>query len=119
LNGSTITQITHMHPNVLVSGLQPVAIAANGVDLAANFVGQDDQNAPPYDVDLDTGQVTRLRLRTGEGKAIGISSDGTRVLVALFSLASQRLSPRIATIPFGGGTPTVLVRGTAWASWNE
>jgi Tol biopolymer transport system component len=118
LGGSTIMQITHTHPNYLVEGLQPIAVAANGVDLAADFVGQDTDFA--YTVNLRTRKVTRLTVGNQVNTAYGISRDGTRVLVCIDGFETNpKQATRVATMPFGGGSPRVLVSGACGASWNR
>jgi hypothetical protein len=56
------TQITHSHPNRLVSGLAPIAVSANGQRMIAAFGGEDTDNA--YTVNLDSHAVHELHVGT-------------------------------------------------------
>jgi len=118
LKGSTITQITHTHPNGAVDGLAPDAIAANGVDLVTNFVGTDTGQA--YSVNLASHKVTKLIVGHQMTGAYGISRNGTRVLVS-YGAFEEPTTPvaKLATIPFRGGRPTVLLSNASEPSWNQ
>jgi hypothetical protein len=118
LSGSHSTQITHTHPALPVDGLQPVAFAADGIHLLAEFVGTDTGQA--YGVNVKTHSVKILKV-AGQSmvSGFGISRNGKRVLVGYGSFAGPSAKEQIAWIPFSGGPATVLVKGGAGPSWNR
>jgi hypothetical protein len=117
LSGSQTMQITHTHPSLPLDGLQPVAVSGNGVNLLAEYVGTDTDQA--YAVNLRTHKVRRLAVK-GQYEAAGfaISRNGRRVL-----LSAGPFGPlsgyTVYTEPFTGGKATVLVRPGAEPSWNR
>jgi hypothetical protein len=120
LNGTHETQITHTHPGPLVSGLGPVAVSADGTKMIADYGGQDTSIA--YTVDLKTHAVKIVKV-TGAGQQYvtpwGISRDGKRLLVDIGGFENTLSAGKIESVPFGGGSPTVLVAHGGVPSWNQ
>jgi hypothetical protein len=50
---------------------------------------------------------------------MGLSRDGKTVLAARGCGELATPFGLVETIPFGGGSPTVIVKGPCAASWNE
>jgi Tol biopolymer transport system component len=117
LSGGKRTQITHMKVPQLEDGLMPIAVSADGTKLVAEYVGEDTSQG--YTVDLATHKVVALTVPKQENSAYGISSDGTRVLVTYGGFEGPSTHAVIATMPFGGGKPTVLIHGGYQPSWNQ
>ena len=117
MHGSHTTQITHMTLPALIQGLVPLAVSADGTKLAAEYEGEDTSEG--YSVDLVTDQVTQLVVGTQENSAFGISRDGGSVLVSYGGFEGPSTNAVIATMPFAGGTPTVLINGGYQPSWNQ
>jgi Tol biopolymer transport system component len=117
LNGGHLTQITHMKIGSLVDGLVPVAVSADGTYLAAEFVGTD--TAAGYSVNLATHVVKRLVVKGQEVSAWGISRDGKRILVDFGGFENPPQDGTLETVPFSGGSPTVLVTHGDLGSWNQ
>jgi Tol biopolymer transport system component len=101
----------------LVSGLTPTAFSADGTKLLAEFGGQD--TSYTVAVDPQTGAQRVLGPR-GERGHVGaaISRDGTQVLVATGGYDPSNRGD-VATVPWGGGAPTVLVRNADEPDWNR
>lgn len=110
-------QITHTKPGLLVSGLAPIAVSADGTRLAADYVGQDTDSG--YTVNLVTHKVTQLRAGQQNVTAWGISRDGKRVLVSVGGFQGPPSTGNVETMPFGGGKPTLLVAHGDNPSWNQ
>ena len=117
LHGSKQTQITHMKIPELLQGLVPIAVSADGSKLVAEYEGEDTSEG--YSVNLVTHKVTNLMIPKQEDSAFGISQDGTRVLVSYGGFEGPSTHAVIATLPFGGGTPTPLIHGGDQPSWNQ
>ncbi len=117
LSAGHFQQITHTRPGLLVSGLAPVAVSADGIHLAANYGGQDTDSG--YTVNLSTHKVTPLRAGKQNVTAWGISRDGKRVLVSVGGFQGPPSTGKIETMPFGGGRPTLLVAHGDDPSWNQ
>jgi len=117
LNGTHETQITNVKASSLQEGLVPLAVSANGVNLVADFVGEDTSNA--YTVNLKTHASKELMVSGQTVTPWGISKNGQRVLVVFGGFEANASAGRIETLPFGGGSPTVLVAHGNVPSWNQ
>jgi hypothetical protein len=117
LNGSHNTQITNVHASTLQSGLVPLAVSANGVDMIADFVGEDTSIA--YTVNLKTHASKELMVSGQTATPWGVSKNGRRVLVVFGGFEASPSAGKIETLPFGGGSPTVLVAHGNLPSWNQ
>ena len=112
-----LRQLTHLRIRKLVSGLVPLAFSADGARLLAEFEGQDTNEAWTMTV-----AAARPRRLVSHGRSVvgeGISANGATVLVSEGSFEAPPSNGRIATLPFGGGAPVVLVAHGASASWNR
>jgi Tol biopolymer transport system component len=111
-------KLTNTPVSNTVQGLTPIAFSANGKHLLANFVGPQGSNrAEAYTVDL-SGRKPVWRDLTGQGNGyIGdaISSDGRSILMTKGTAAAP---VSIETIPWAGGTPTMVAAQGAYASWD-
>jgi Tol biopolymer transport system component len=117
LSGGHAQQITHTKPGLLVSGLAPIAVSADGTRVAADYGGQDTDSG--YTVDLVTHKVTQLRAGQQNVTAWGISRDGKRVLVSVGGFQGPPSTGKVETMPFGGGAPALLVAHGDNPSWNQ
>jgi Tol biopolymer transport system component len=115
MNGAHSTQITRVKANFLQEGLVPLAVSANGVDMIADFVGQDTSYA--YTVNLKTHATKKLIVSGQTVTPWGVSKNGKRVLVVFGGF--ETAAGTIETLPFGGGSPTVLVAHGNFPSWNQ
>jgi hypothetical protein len=118
-NGKT-TQITHMKIPALDAGLTPIAASSSGTRIIADFGGEDNTNA--YSVVLTSHAVHKITIKgaTGEMSADGISADGTQLLINYGSF-EQPTSKKsvIASVPFAGGKPKILVHGASSPAWRQ
>jgi hypothetical protein len=112
-----VRKLTHVRVGSLVSGLAPLAFSADGARLLAEFGGEDTSEA--YAVDVTTGRARALHVGRQEVQGAGISSDGSTLLLDTDSFEQAPSHGRIVTVPWGGGSPTVLVAHGAQASWND
>lgn len=118
-DGSGARRVTRVRIGKLVSGLNPVAFSADGTRLAAQFTGQDTSQG--FAVTLATGAARDIGRRSFDGTAAyGISRDGGQILAATgFPDLGPGPGQNVVSIPFGGGTPTVLARRATWPDWNR
>jgi hypothetical protein len=114
---SPARRLTNVPAGKLVVGLVPIAFSADGSRLLSEFEGQDTSAA--WTVRVPSGRARPIALRDQSVVGAGISRDGGSLLVDLGSFESPPSSGRIASIPFAGGRPTVLVAHGAQASWNR
>ncbi len=117
LSGGRVRQITNLKVPALLFGLVPLAVAADGVHLVASYQGEDTDQA--WTVNLKTGGLKQLKAGTRYVSPWGISRSGKRVLVGLGGFESAASTGDVATIPFGGGRATVLVKHAGIPSWNQ
>jgi Tol biopolymer transport system component len=117
LNGGHTTQITHVHPGPLEDGLVPIAVSADGTRLAASYVGEDTDFG--YAVNLVTHSVKSLVVKSQAVTVWGISRDGKRMLVDFGGFENAVSAGTVESMPFGGGTPTVLAKHANLPSWNQ
>jgi dipeptidyl aminopeptidase/acylaminoacyl peptidase len=115
-NGHT-TQITHVPVGPLVFGLVPVAVSANGRRLIAEYGGTDTSNA--YTVDLGTHATHEVKVHGQTVTGWGISRDGKRLLIVFGGFEQSANHGKVESIPWGGGTPTVLEQHGNEPSWNQ
>jgi len=116
-DGSGHAVITRTKVPRLVWGLTPTAFAAGGTRLLAQFGGQNTSYA--VGVDPATGAERVLGPRGEQGFiATAISKDGETVLVASGGWDESNRGD-VVTVPWAGGTPTVLVRNADEPDWDR
>ncbi|HEX7292373.1 MAG TPA: hypothetical protein VF250_14735 [Conexibacter sp.] len=114
-DGGGVRQLTHLRIPRLLSGLTATAWSADGRRLLAEYGGQDTSEA--WAVDVASGRARDLTGRFDGVIGADLSADGATVLVQRgYFDDPQRQS--VATIPFGGGRATVLVRHGSAPSWG-
>jgi hypothetical protein len=109
--GGDARQLTHTH-----AGIYPAAWSANGDHLLAAYPAS--HNGKLYAVAVTTGDAQALTGFVGDLFPGDISRDGTTVLADIG--CGGTLSPYglIETIPFAGGSPSVIARGPCRATWT-
>lgn len=100
-------RLTNVPAGKLVTGLVPLAFSAAGDRLLAEFEGQDTSEA--WTVRVPSGRARRLTVRRQAVQGAGISRDGRTVLIEQGAFENPPSRGRIASIPFAGGRPRVLV----------
>jgi len=113
-NGSGARQLTHMPVDKLAEGLVPVGLSADGKHMLADFEGTDQSSA--WAVDLTGARVVPRPLLKTMNSAQAISRDGSTVLL---TTGFEGSPSSVESVPFGGGTPTVLAPHGTTASWNR
>jgi hypothetical protein len=109
-------RVTRTKVPFLLSGLDPVAWSADGTRLLAEFGGQDTSYAQT--VDPVTGAVGRVGRRSDGIVGYDLSADGTTILATTGGYDPG--DPHdVVTIPYAGGTPTVLVKSAFSPDWNR
>jgi Tol biopolymer transport system component len=117
-SGVRVRKLTHVAVGSLVQGLVPLQFSASGSRLVAEFEGEDTSAA--YTVNVATGQARAVTNSRGRSvQAAGISSDGSTLLVDENAFEQPPSNGRVASVPFAGGRPTVLVAHASQASWNR
>ena len=114
---STARRLTKVPADKLVVGLVPIAFSASGSRLLSEFEGQDTSAA--WTVRVPSGRARPITFRNQSVVGAGISGDGGTLLIDLGSFEAPPSSGRVASIPFAGGRPKVLVAHGAQASWNR
>jgi Tol biopolymer transport system component len=114
-DGSGVRQLTHLRIPRLLSGLTATAWSADGARLLAEYGGQDTSEA--WAVDVASGRAHDLTGSFDSVIGASLSADGTTVLVQRGYFDDPRRQS-IATIPFRGGRPTLLVRHGSAPSWG-
>lgn len=116
-SSSAARRLTDVPAGKLVVGLVPIAFSASGSRLLSEFEGQDTSAA--WTVRVPSGRARPIIFRNQSVVGAGISRDGGTLLVDLGSFEGPPSSGRVASIPFAGGRPKVLVAHGAQASWNR
>lgn len=116
LRSGRSTQITRLRLSRRVEGLVPVAVSRDGTRLVVQYEGFDAWQA--WTVNLTTERVHELTAPEKSATSSGISRTGRRVLVGIGGQA-RGSNDKVETIPFSGGTPTVLVAHGGEPSWNQ
>jgi Tol biopolymer transport system component len=111
-----VRRLTTTKVPFLLSGLDPVAWSADGTRLLAEFGGQDTSYAQT--VDPATGAVRRVGRRADGIVGYDLSADGTTILAT--TGGPDPGDPHdVVTIPYAGGTPTVLVTSAFNPDWTR
>ncbi|HYH52532.1 MAG TPA: hypothetical protein VD761_00225 [Solirubrobacterales bacterium] len=118
-NGTQQKRLTHTEVGPLLTGLTPTEWSTDGRRLLAEFGGQDTSYA--VTVNPRTGAQRPLdKMGDGEQGFVGtaLSGDGSTVLG---STGGFEPGPdhRVATIPYGGGKVTTLVKGGFEPDWSR
>ena len=111
-----VRRITTTKVPFLLSGLDPVAWSADGTRLLTEFGGQDTSFAET--VDPATGIARRVGRRSDGIVGYDLSADGTTIL-ATTGGPDPADAHDVVTIPYAGGTPTVLVSGAFSPDWTR
>lgn len=115
--GKQVRRLTQTKVGPLLLGLSPTQWSANGRRLLAQFGGQDTSYA--VTVNPRTGAQRPLIEATEQGFAgAGLSADGKLVLGATGGFEPGP-GHDVATVPYGGGKPTVLARNAFEPSWSR
>ncbi len=120
--GARSRAITNVTLSAPWTGLEPVAVSADGKHLLANLVGTNDSQA--WCVDLSTNPVSEHALGAAGTVTIGnaISRDGREVLITEGSgtLAGDDFSKStVAVEPWNGGLALTVAQHGAFASWDR
>lgn len=114
-DGSGIHRVTRTRPPFLLAGLAPLAWSADGTRLAAEYEGQDTDEA--WRVDPQTGATADA---TGAFDGVvgwGLSRDGSLLLASTGGFDSPDGS--ILAIAWDGGARTVLARRASQPDWSR
>lgn len=115
--GRHVRRLTHTKVGPLVLGLFPTEWSGDGTRLLCEFEGQDTTYAVA--VDPSTGSERVLGGSTEQGfVGTAISRDGSTVLGAAGGF-EPGLHHYVATIPFTGGRPTMLVDNAYEPDWSR
>jgi Tol biopolymer transport system component len=117
-NGKGVKRLTHTTVGDLVSGLFPTAWSASGNQLLAEFGGQDTSYAVA--VNPKTGKEKNLSPDNTETGFAGVAltPNGKTVLGYIGGFEGGSTSLKIASVPYRGGKPKVLVNGGFSPSWG-
>ena len=117
-NGKKVKRLTHTKVDPLTAGLFPVAWSASGNELLANFGGQDTQ----YGVAVNprTGAEKSLSPGNSETGFVGaaLTANGKTALGYLGGYEGPGSQLKIASVPYKGGKPKILVSGGFSPSWG-
>jgi Tol biopolymer transport system component len=115
--GKQVKRLTHTNVGQLLQGLYPTQWSANGKRLLAQFNGQDTTYA--VTVNPQTGAQRPLIEATEQGFAgAALSADGKLVLGATGGFEPGP-GHNVATVPYGGGKPTVLAKNAFEPDWSR
>jgi Tol biopolymer transport system component len=117
-NGKGVKRLTHTKVDALTVGLFPTAWSASGNQLLTEFGGQDTSYA--VTVNPKTGKENNLSPGNSETgfAGVGLTPDGKTVRGYIGGFEDGGASLKIATVPYKGGKPKVLVNGGFNPSWG-
>jgi Tol biopolymer transport system component len=116
-DGSGVRRLTTTKVDPLLSGLSPLDFSADGAHLLTEFGGQDTSYA--VTVDPRTGAQRPVVAATEAGfVGAALSADGSTILGATGGWDPNDRHD-VVTIPYAGGTPTVLARDAADPDWSR
>jgi len=116
-NGRAINRLTHTEVGPLLQGLYPTDWSYNGKKLLAEFEGQDTSYAVA--VDALTG-AQRPIVKKEEKGFVGTALSGYGGTVLGFTGGFEPGPDHdVATVPYGGGEPKILVRNAFEPDWSR
>jgi Tol biopolymer transport system component len=117
-NGKGVKRLTHTKVDALTVGLFPTAWSASGNQLLTEFGGQDTSYA--VTVNPKTGKEKNLSPNNSETGFAGVAltPNGKTVLGYIGGFEGGSTSLKIASLPYKGGKPKVLVNGGFSPSWG-
>jgi Tol biopolymer transport system component len=117
-SGKGVKRLTHTKVGPLTAGLFPVAWSRSGNQLLTNFGGQDTQYAVA--VNPKTGKETNLSPGNSETGFVGVSltADGKTALGYLGGYEGPGSQLKIASVPYKGGKPKIILTGGFSPSWG-
>jgi hypothetical protein len=116
-DGTGRKQLTRTKVPMLLEGLVPMQFSADGERLLTQFVGLD--TSETWTIQIAGASPRQLKVRGVSVTAGGLSQDGTAVLVDYNGFLNPPSAGTVETVPFTGGTATVLVRHAGFPSWNR
>lgn len=115
--GSQVKRLTNTKVGALLQGLTPTAWSDDGKRLLAEFVGQDTSYA--VTVNPQSGAQRRIG-PAGEQGFVGTALSGDGMTVLGFTGGFEPgPNHRVATIPYGGGKVTTLVKDGYEPDWSR
>jgi hypothetical protein len=115
--GKAVKRLTHTNVDPLLQGLFPTDWSANGKQLLAEFEGQDTSYA--VKVNPKTGAQKPVVKATEQGfVGTALSSDGKTVLGWTGGFEPGAPGQAVATVPYAGGKPKVLVKKGYESDWS-
>jgi Tol biopolymer transport system component len=117
-NGKGVKRLTHTKVDQLTVGLFPTAWSASGNELLTEYEGQDTSYA--VTVNPKTGKEQSLSPGNTETGFAGVAltPNGKTVLGYLGGFEGPGSQLKIASVPYRGGKPKVLVSGGFSPSWG-
>jgi len=117
-NGKGVKRLTHTKVDALTVGLFPTAWSDSGNQLLTEFGGQDTSYAVA--VNPKTGKEKNLSPGNTETGFAGVAltPNGKTVLGYIGGFEGGGTSLKIASVPYKGGKPKVLVNGGFSPSWG-
>jgi Tol biopolymer transport system component len=117
-NGKGVKRLTHTEVDPLTQGLYPTAWSASGKQLLAEYGGQDTSYAVA--VNPKTGAEKSLSPGNTETGFVGVAltANGKTVLGYLGGYEGPGSQLKIASVPYKGGKPKILVSGGFSPSWG-
>lgn len=117
-NGKGVKRLTDTKVDPLTQGLYPTAWSASGKQLLAEYGGQDTNYAVA--VNPTTGAEKSLSPGNTETGFVGVAltADGKTVLGYMGGYEGPGSQLKIASVPYKGGKPKILVKGGFSPSWG-
>jgi WD40 repeat protein len=116
-DGGALRRITSLKIPHLLSGLVPIEISSDAKRLLALFTGQD--TAFGFAVNPVSGHTRSLSKKAETGfVATDLSADG-RLVLGMTGGPDPAARHNVVTVPWLGGSPTVLVRGATTPQWTR
>ena len=117
-NGRAVKRLTHTKVDPLLQGLYPTEWSANGKRLLAEFEGQDTSYA--VTVNPKTGAQRPLDEATARRASSAPRSPPTASTVLGYTGGFEPgPAHNVATVPYAGGKPKVLVKNAFEPAWSR
>lgn len=114
--GGTLRQLTGLPVAPLMQGLVPLSFSQDGTRLLAEYEGLDTSQA--WTITLSGGLAVRLEVGGHGVSGAAISQSGATVLIDQGGFLNPPNAGKVASLPFSGGAPKLLITSGSDPSWN-
>lgn len=117
MHGTHLQRLTNMKIPLLLDGLVPVSVSADGNRLLAEYGGTDTSNA--WTVQLTPLRAREVLINGQPVQGAAISRDGKSLLIDAGAFQTYASAGTVEVVPFASAHPLRKLARGAFPSWNQ